>query len=171
MFLSWSKQLIVLSFSFFLKNETNHTFVEINLKQLVCLCCAWHDIIFLWTELDIRPFSLAFVPILSPLPNPLVCWIFCLHLFLIRPFFNTQDSSWLTVPINIINFKAKRNEDEMYKISVEVMESQGRKYLLTTWEIVIWLLDSYAYFIFFNVWSTKSLNNKRNLSDAHSLQN
>lgn len=80
MFLSWSKQLIVLSFSFFLKNETNHTFVEINLKQLVCLCCAWHDIIFLWTELDIRPFSLAFVPILSPLPTPfgLFCFLFTL---------------------------------------------------------------------------------------------
>ena len=41
------------------------------------------------------------------------------------------------MPINIINFKAKRNEDEIYKISVEVMESQGRKYLLTKQEIMI----------------------------------
>ena len=101
---------------------------------------------------------------LSPVPitlelfcsHPFVCWIFCLHLFLIRPFFNTQDSSWLTVPINIINFKAKRNENEMHKISVEVVESQGRKYLLTKREIMIWLVDSYAYFIFFNVWSTRT---------------
>ena len=41
------------------------------------------------------------------------------------------------MPINIINFKAKRNENEMHKISVEVVESQGRKYLLTKREIMI----------------------------------
>ena len=82
MLLSRSKQLMVLSFSFFLKNETNHSFVEINLKQLVCLCCAWHDIIFLWIELDIIPFSLAFVPIVPPLPTHfgLFCFLFTLAL-------------------------------------------------------------------------------------------
>lgn len=107
MLLFLSKLLMVLSFSFLLKNETNYTFVEIKLKQLVCLCCVWHDIIFLWLELDIIPFSLAFMLILPPLSTlfGLLCFLFTLAMECI-----SMGASWQ------INFKVNWAELVVIKI-------------------------------------------------------